>query len=77
MLAAVGHPFAVNPDKALRRIAVARDWPVLDFNEPVGLAERGRFREVRRPALATVGVAGLAAGALFLAARRRARRTES
>ncbi len=77
MLAAVGHPFAVNPDKALRRLAVARDWPVLDFNEPVGLAERGRFPEVRRPAVATVAVAGLAAGALFLAARRRARRTES
>ncbi|MEI8407995.1 MULTISPECIES: HAD family hydrolase [unclassified Kribbella] len=77
MLAAVGHPFAVNPDKALRRLAVARDWPILDFSEPVGLAERGRFREVRRPALATVAVAGLAAGVLFLAARRRARSTES
>jgi HAD superfamily hydrolase (TIGR01490 family) len=77
MLAAVGHPFAVNPDKALRRLAVARDWPVLDFNEPVGLTERGRFPEVRRPAVATVAVAGLAAGALLLAARRRARRTES
>jgi HAD superfamily hydrolase (TIGR01490 family) len=77
MLAAVGHPFAVNPDKALRRLAVARDWPILDFSEPVGLAEQSRFREVRRPALATVAVAGLAAGALFLAARRRARRTES
>lgn len=77
MLAAVGHPFAVNPDKALRRLAVARDWTVLDFNEPVGLAERSRFREVRRPAMATVAVAGLAAGALFVAARRRARRTES
>ena len=77
MLAAVGHPFAVNPDKALRRLAVTRDWTVLDFNEPVGLAERSRFREVRRPAMATVAVAGLAAGALFVAARRRARRTES
>ena len=77
MLAAVGHPFAVNPDKALRRLAVARDWPVLDFSEPVGLAERGRFHEVRRPAMATVAVAGLAAGALLLAARRRARRTEN
>src|SRR5690242_19644913 len=34
MLAAVGHPFAVNPDKALRRLAQSRDWPVLDFSEP-------------------------------------------
>ncbi|MGW1347316.1 HAD family hydrolase [Kribbella sp. NPDC002412] len=74
MLAAVGHPFAVNPDKGLRRLAVARGWPVLDFNEPVGLAERNRFRDVRRPALATAAVAGLAAWAFFLAARRRTRR---
>nr|WP_233712700.1 HAD family hydrolase [Kribbella turkmenica] len=77
MLAAVGHPFAVNPDKALRRLALARNWPVLDFTEPVGLAERNRFREVRRPAVATVAVGGLAAWALFLAARRRARTADS
>jgi len=73
MLATVGHPYAVNPDKALRRIATERDWPVLDFSEPVGLAERSRLREVRRPAVAAGVVAGLAAGALFLASRRRSR----
>lgn len=73
MLATVGHPYAVNPDKALRRIALARDWPVLDFREPVGLAERARFRQVRRPMVTTAAVAGLAAGALLYAARRRAR----
>jgi HAD superfamily hydrolase (TIGR01490 family) len=77
MLAAVGHPYAVNPDKALRRLAIARDWPVLDFSEPVGLAERSRFRHVRRPAVATVAVAGLAAWAFFLAARRRPRADHS
>jgi len=31
MLEAVGHPVAVNPDKALRDLAGARGWPVLDF----------------------------------------------
>jgi HAD superfamily hydrolase (TIGR01490 family) len=31
-LEAVGHPVAVNPDRALRRIAAARDWPVLAFS---------------------------------------------
>ena len=31
MLEAVGHPHAVNPDRALRRIARERQWPVLDF----------------------------------------------
>lgn len=30
-LEAVGHPIAVNPDRSLRRIAVARGWPVLEF----------------------------------------------
>jgi HAD superfamily hydrolase (TIGR01490 family) len=30
-LEAVGHPVAVNPDRALRRIAVERGWPMLEF----------------------------------------------
>ena len=30
-LEAVGHPVAVNPDRALRRIAGERSWPVLEF----------------------------------------------
>jgi len=32
-LEAVGHPVAANPDRKLRRIAVARGWPVLEFRE--------------------------------------------
>jgi HAD superfamily hydrolase (TIGR01490 family) len=31
MLEAVGHPRVVNPDRALRKIARAREWPVLAF----------------------------------------------
>ena len=31
LLEAVGHPVAVNPDRALRRIAAERRWPVLEF----------------------------------------------
>jgi HAD-superfamily subfamily IB hydrolase, TIGR01490 len=31
-LEAVGHPVAVNPDRALRRTAAARGWPILEFN---------------------------------------------
>src|SRR5690606_34209225 len=42
MLAAVGHPYAVNPDRGLRREAAARGWPVLVFNRPIGLRERAR-----------------------------------
>ena len=35
-LEAVGHPVAVNPDRALRRIAGERGWPVLEFKERHG-----------------------------------------
>ena len=31
MLATVGHPTAVNPDRALRREAARRGWPIRDF----------------------------------------------
>jgi HAD superfamily hydrolase (TIGR01490 family) len=43
MLEAVGHPRVVNPDRALRRIANQRQWPVLAFSaRPVpGPAESG------------------------------------
>jgi HAD superfamily hydrolase (TIGR01490 family) len=30
-LEAVGHPVAVNPDRALRKNAAAREWPILEF----------------------------------------------
>jgi len=36
MLEAVGHPTAVNPDRALRRAATQRGWPVLSFASPPG-----------------------------------------
>ena len=32
MLEVVGHPRVVNPDRALRRIAAQRGWPVLSFS---------------------------------------------
>jgi HAD superfamily hydrolase (TIGR01490 family) len=34
MLEAVGHPHAVNPDRRLRKVAMARGWPVLAFAGP-------------------------------------------
>ncbi|QTE29709.1 HAD family hydrolase [Pengzhenrongella sicca] len=40
MLAAVGHGFAVNPDRALRRLALASGWGVLTFRRPVSLRSR-------------------------------------
>src|SRR3712207_6785742 len=40
MLAAVGHPTAVNPDRALRRAAAEHGWPVLEFSWPVTVRSR-------------------------------------
>ena len=40
MLEAVGHPYAVNPDRTLRKEAMAREWPILVFDKPVALRSR-------------------------------------
>lgn len=31
LLSSVGHPSAVNPDRDLRRAALERGWPILEF----------------------------------------------
>ena len=60
MLEAVGHPSAVNPDRALRKIAIERGWPILMFTNAVPLRERiAGLREPR--ALATIGATSAAA----------------
>jgi HAD superfamily hydrolase (TIGR01490 family) len=69
MLETVGHPCAVNPDKALRAEAVTRGWPILDFETPVGLRRRPADLPNKRVALATVGAAA-AAGVVWYAGRR-------
>ncbi len=46
MLAAVGAPFATNPDRRLRRVALSRGWPVLDLARTV-LAEGERRPDPR------------------------------
>ncbi|MFI0717463.1 HAD family hydrolase [Streptomyces sp. NPDC021224] len=74
MLESVGHPYAVNPDRALRKEAVARGWPALTFNRPVRLNQR--IPSLPMPsapvlAAAAVGAAAATAGLVWLAARRR------
>ena len=48
MLAAVGNPVAVNPDKALRREAEERGWQMRDFRRPVRLRSRIATAVLRR-----------------------------
>ena len=79
MLGLVGHPTAVNPDRALRREAAAREWPVLDFSHPVRLRTRVAEQVQRVPAPAppvlavAVGASAATAGLLWYAARRHRR----
>jgi phosphoserine phosphatase len=72
MLTAVGHPTAVNPDRALRKESATRGWPMLTFSRPVSL--RDRLPAPSGAAVATtaaVGVSALAAGALTYSLLRR------
>jgi HAD superfamily hydrolase (TIGR01490 family) len=78
LLEAVGHPVAVNPDRALHRLALQRGWTVLRFTKPVSM--RGRLAGLRPPsrtvvAGTAVGVGAAAAGIAWYAARRRSRAT--
>lgn len=71
MLRVVGHPFAVNPDRELRRLATAQGWPVLRFVRPVAL-RREISLPPARPTLAALAVGGaVAAGSVLWAQRRR------
>ena len=76
MLEEVGHPVAVNADKALRRTAVERGWEVTDFVRPVTL--RSRVSAMPRPSAqmltaAALGVSAAAVGWQVYSHRKRAR----
>jgi len=70
MLEEVGHPTVVNPDRALRRIAAEREWPVREFTRPVPL--RTRFAVPSTPVVtgAAVGVGAAVVGLAWYARRR-------
>jgi HAD superfamily hydrolase (TIGR01490 family) len=74
LLAAVGHPSAVNPDKGLRREATDRGWPILEFRHPVPLGRRLRNRPAVPVAAAALSLGvGVAIGIAWYGRRRRAR----
>ncbi|HEY0126622.1 MAG TPA: HAD family hydrolase [Blastococcus sp.] len=70
MLAAVGHPTAVNPDRGLRKAALERGWPVLQFTRPVSM--RTRFSAPPAPVVtgAAVGVGAAVVGLAWYARHR-------
>ena len=69
MLDAVGNPVAVNPDTELRKIAIERNWPIMDFARPVAM----RSHIDRKQAVAAGGAVAIGAVALGITwyARRR------
>jgi len=72
MLEAVGHPVVVNPDRALRRIAQMRGWPVLRFSEVMVVTPEGH-RPLRAGLLgagSAIVLLGLLLGVALIARRR-------
>jgi putative phosphoserine phosphatase/1-acylglycerol-3-phosphate O-acyltransferase len=51
LLAAVGHPIAVNPDPSLTAVARLRGWPIWNLERPEGVIEIGgrELQELMRP----------------------------
>jgi HAD superfamily hydrolase (TIGR01490 family) len=66
MLEVVGHPVAVNPDRALEAIAAARGWPIVEFS-------RTRKKVIKRTT-AAAGAAALA-GLAYAVGSARGRRS--
>ena len=58
MLACVGHPVVVNPDRALARVAAEREWPTMSFTHKVRAHDRSRSKT---PFLLSAVVIGTAA----------------
>lgn len=72
MLEAVGHPAAVNPNRALRKVAIQRGWPVLTFSAPVPLRAKIATPTGGMVVAATaVGLGAVAAGVTWYGIRRR------
>jgi HAD superfamily hydrolase (TIGR01490 family) len=76
MLAAVGHPVAVNPDRALRREAAARGWPVLDFTQPAPLRRRMPGQDAHPAAMVAVALVATAVSAVLAWSAVRSRRAD-
>jgi HAD superfamily hydrolase (TIGR01490 family) len=62
LLRSVGHPFAVNPDRDLARVAKLEGWPVLQFRHGIPLRERVALPPPSRLAMGAAVAGGVAAG---------------
>lgn len=76
LLRAVGRPYVVNPDRALRRVAGEQAWPVLEFRKNGRTGNGPLLYEMVRASRsgANLAVAGVVIAGLVWAGRRRTRR---
>jgi len=58
MLLAVGHAYAVNPDRTLAKAAHDNQWPILSFSHPVRAHDRSKSHT---PFLVSALIIGVAA----------------
>ena len=72
MLEAVGYPYAVNPDRTLRRLADGRGWEILQFGRPVGLRSR-MVDSTPTKVAAGLALGAVSAGVVASRLRKRAR----
>ena len=72
MLEEVGHPTVINPDRALRRTALERGWPILTFENPTPLLPTLERASGPIVGVASIAVAMGAAAVSFARAARRA-----
>ncbi|MEK0127881.1 HAD family hydrolase [Corynebacterium marquesiae] len=66
MLEKVGHPVAVNPDKQLKRHALAHEWDIRSFKDPVPLLPAPTAKEIGIGASVLAGTAAVIGAGLWL-----------
>jgi hypothetical protein len=71
MLELVGNPVVVNPEKDLREIAEANEWPMLEFQRPVSLGPRVPAPPKKAWVVMGAGAAAVGAAAFYAATRKR------
>ncbi|MEC7402827.1 MAG: HAD-IB family hydrolase, partial [Actinomycetota bacterium] len=70
MLETVGHPVAVNPDRALLKEATSRGWEIRVFERPQPLVEGRGVRPPKPMTFGALGAATLAGGLLWWKTRK-------
>ncbi|AEX68988.1 phosphoserine phosphatase [Corynebacterium diphtheriae] len=65
MLEAVGNPRAVNPDRALKKVALDRDWEIHTFKNPVALFSKPTKRDLQISTGVAAGVAAVVGSVMW------------